>query len=297
MEQAKPNNEKTKLVKERKLEDLPVEVLVKIFNYLPNHDVRCGVALACKEFQKICQDESLVPVKDLSIKGHYYKYRPESHEQFYGLRNIGGIFVIIFNSKYLTTLKITALKYDSIYNLTSTALQVCPKLKHLEIVDTFAQPHLLDEAKGVFYPDLTKIFQSILTFGNGLHVINLKIYNGCIEEYDGQKDGYCFDWVFDDYISKGCPKLKSLSLESLDLDGDSNMFIEICESAGLRSLSKGCKELENLKLTKICLGDANSQKWRNREIKEMFPNCNVELKNCVKPKTPWSKYGSQAIPY
>jgi len=73
MEQAKPNNEKTELVMERKLEDLPVEVLVKIFNYLPNHDVRCGVALACKEFRKICQDESLVPVKDLSIKGHYYK--------------------------------------------------------------------------------------------------------------------------------------------------------------------------------------------------------------------------------
>ena len=150
MEQAEPNNEKTELVKETKLEnltvqvlgagpgqektgdvretkleDFPVEVLVRIFNFLPNHDIRCGVALVCKEFQKISQDESLVPVKDLSIKGHYYKYRPESHEQFYGLRNFGGIFVIIFNSKYLTTLKITALKYDSIYNLTSTALQVC----------------------------------------------------------------------------------------------------------------------------------------------------------------------------
>jgi len=198
----------------------------------------------------------------------------------------------------LTTLKITALKYDSIYNLTSTALQVCPKLKHLEIVDTFAQPHESGEVKDVLYPDLTKIFESILTFGNGLCVINLKMYNGCTEdEDDGEKYGYSFDWVFDDYISKGCPKLKSLSLESLDLDGDPDMFIEICESSGLSALSKGCKELENLKLTKICLGDANSHKWRNRKIKKMFPNCNVELINCVKRKTPWSKYGSQAIPY
>ena len=136
------------------MEDLPVEVLVKIFNYLPNHDVRCGVALACKEFQKICQDESLVPVKDLSIKGHYYKYRPESHEQFYGLRNIGGIFDIILNSKYLTTLKIKALKYESIYHLVSTALQVCPKLIHLEIVDTFAQSHETDKQGSSEYSQL-----------------------------------------------------------------------------------------------------------------------------------------------
>ena len=44
---------------------LPVEVLVKIFNYLPNQDIRCGVSLACKMFYEICRDESLVPVKDL----------------------------------------------------------------------------------------------------------------------------------------------------------------------------------------------------------------------------------------
>ena len=52
------------------LKALPVEVLVKIFNFLPNRDIRCGVSLACKRFYEICQDESLVPVKDLCIYGH-----------------------------------------------------------------------------------------------------------------------------------------------------------------------------------------------------------------------------------
>ena len=40
------------------LEAMPVEVLVKIFNFLPNHDIRCGVSLTCKKFYEICQDES-----------------------------------------------------------------------------------------------------------------------------------------------------------------------------------------------------------------------------------------------
>ena len=52
------------------LKAMPIEVLVKIFNFLSNHDIRCGVSLACKQFYKICEDESLVPVKDLCIYGH-----------------------------------------------------------------------------------------------------------------------------------------------------------------------------------------------------------------------------------
>ena len=143
MEQAEPSKEETELVMEKTLEDLPVEVLVKIFNYLRNHDIRCGVALTSKKFQKICQNESLVPVKDLCIKGHYYRSEDENifsdAEKLYGLRNVGAVFATICQSKYLTTLKIKALNYESVNWLVSTALQVCPKLVHLDIVDTFAQ--------------------------------------------------------------------------------------------------------------------------------------------------------------
>ena len=55
--------EKTETVKEKKkksmtnemtksLMDLPAEILVKIFNFLPNHhhDIRYGISLTCKKF-------------------------------------------------------------------------------------------------------------------------------------------------------------------------------------------------------------------------------------------------------
>ena len=102
MEQAEPSKEKTELIKETKLlEEFPVEVLVRIFNFLPNHNIRCGVSMACKKFQKICQDEFLVPVKDLCIKGHYFQYW-SGGKQVYGLRNIGNVMDVIIQSKYLT---------------------------------------------------------------------------------------------------------------------------------------------------------------------------------------------------
>ena len=68
--------------KAKSLADLPVEILAKIFNFLPNQDIRCGVSLVCKEFYEICQDESLVPVKDLCI------YGDKNNE--WKLKNIGG---------------------------------------------------------------------------------------------------------------------------------------------------------------------------------------------------------------
>ena len=149
MEQAESSKEKTELIGEMKsLEDFPIEVLVKIFNFLPNHAIRCGVSLTCKRFQKICQDESLVPVKDLCIKGQNYRYW-SGGKQICGLRNIGNVIDIIVQSKDLTTLKIKALNYESIYHLVSTALQVCPKLIHLEIVETFAQSIERDEDGGM----------------------------------------------------------------------------------------------------------------------------------------------------
>ena len=72
--------EKTESLAE--LKDLPIEILAKIFNFLSNQDIRCGVSLVCKEFYEICQDKSLVPVKDLCI------YGDKNNE--WKLKNIGG---------------------------------------------------------------------------------------------------------------------------------------------------------------------------------------------------------------
>ena len=114
------------------MEDFPVEVLVRIFNFLPNHDIRCGVALVCKEFQKISQDESLVPVKDLVIHG--------DKQLSYGLRDFEAVSEIIVRSKNLTSLKIKALNLETAKQLVRIALQSCPKLIHLEIGETPEMP-------------------------------------------------------------------------------------------------------------------------------------------------------------
>ena len=110
------------------LMDLPVEVLAKIFNFLPNHDVRCGVSLACTKFYVISYDESLVPVKDLCIYGDKWR--------FYSLRNIEAVSDIILRSKNLTTLKIKALNLATANDLLCIALNACPKLTHVQIAET-----------------------------------------------------------------------------------------------------------------------------------------------------------------
>ena len=123
---------------------LPVEVLVKIFNFLPNHEIRCRISLVCKTFYEICQDESLVPVKDLCIYGHPVgckrnRKSKKKGKQSYSLRNIEAVSDTITQSKNLTFLKIKALNPETSNELVSIALQACPKLTHLEIIETTKQ--------------------------------------------------------------------------------------------------------------------------------------------------------------
>ena len=118
---------------------LPVEVLVKIFNFLPNHDIRCGISLTCKKFYEICQDESLVPVKDLCIYGRILgRYMVKDSRKWasnYNLRNIKAVQDIIIQSKNLTSLKIKSLNPNATSKLVLIAIEACPKLRHLEIVE------------------------------------------------------------------------------------------------------------------------------------------------------------------
>ena len=94
-----------------------------------------------------------------------------------------------------------------------------------------------------------------------------------------------------DAIGRGCPKLKSLTLESLvlsealttcvnPLEKDSDHFITI-DDESFDSLSDGCKNLKNLKCTKIILDDQGLDYFTESEVKKVFPNCHVEFKNCV----------------
>ena len=132
---ARPNKRMKTMIKETtlvlaELQALPFEVLVKIFNFLPNHDIRCGVSLVCNRFLEICQNKSLVPVKDLCIYGQPFIWESNIKYQ---------VATIIRESKKLSSLKIKTLNTveDPVNDLVKIAFQECPKLSHLEIRETY----------------------------------------------------------------------------------------------------------------------------------------------------------------
>ena len=52
--------------------------------------------------------------------------------------------------------------------------------------------------------------------------------------------------------------------------------IEI-DKKDLEEFSKGCKEFKDLKLAKIRFVEI----WAEDDIKKIFPNCNLEIKECA----------------
>ena len=87
-----------------------------------------------------------------------------------------------------------------------------------------------------------------------------------------------------DYIIEGCPKLKTLTLESLrgwNVSTMSKFFASdfwdlIINKENFEALYKGCKELKDVKLTKVLFEDISNE----NEIKKILPDCNVEIKEC-----------------
>ena len=238
----------------------PLEILVKIFNYLPNCDIRCRVSLICKRFYEICQDESLVPVKDLCIYGH--SVSPKSMEigqegkQYYCLSPplIEVVSGIIRQSKYLTFLKIKALDPKTVNELVSIALQSCPKLSHLEISQA---PRQLIQNHEVYWCD--NIPCTISEHGKDLCSISLigLFGNRCIKN-----------------IAEGCPKLKTLTLEPINLCAwPYSGYLK----RDLKAMNKACKGLKDLKFTKY---QFHYEDIEEKEIKKILPDCNVEIKEC-----------------
>jgi len=255
------------------LEDLPVEVLVKIFNYLSNRDICCGISLVCKRFQEICQDESLVPVKDLCIYGQPVGPKSEDNQQFYGLKNIGAVFDVM--SKNLTSLKIKALNPKAVGELVSNALQSCPKLVHLEIIEINKQLGL-----GFNY----QLMDTIKEHGRDLRILNLLIVGRDDTSID-------FNTPMIDYIIEGCPNLQTLTLESLrgwkKFEPDelcSKYFNDLMSKSSdiaiteenLKDLYNSCKELKDLKLTNVIFEEIDTED----EVKKILPDCNIDIKEC-----------------
>ena len=106
-----------------------------------------------------------------------------------------------------------------------------------------------------------------------------------------------------DFFTRGCPKLKSLTLESLRgwIDPEftraemsklfsgfpgsedaminmdfSNFYDQSIPKKSLEAFYKGCKELKDLKLTRVKFRDL----YTEDELKKILPGCNVEIKEC-----------------
>ena len=78
-----------------------------------------------------------------------------------------------------------------------------------------------------------------------------------------------------DSISKGCPKLKTLTLESIIIENPPIGIKSFMSTRSLKAL-KVCKELKDLKLIKFEFFDICSED----KIKKILPECNVETKEC-----------------
>ena len=76
-------------------------------------------------------------------------------------------------------------------------------------------------------------------------------------------------------IIEGCPKLKTLTLEPFQEPQSGSLWLVTVGSLSLEALSKGCKDLKDLKITKGCFADLAES-----EIRPILPNCNVEMKEC-----------------
>ena len=80
-------------------------------------------------------------MNDLYIYGPVDRKSKKKGNQSYSLRYIEACFIetvseVITQSQNLTFLKIKDLNPETVDELVSTALQACPKLTHLEIVET-----------------------------------------------------------------------------------------------------------------------------------------------------------------
>ena len=112
---------------------------------------------------------------------------------------------------------------------------------------------------------------TIEEFGKGLHDINLLI--NCFNDDLNHAD---FEAGTLDFIINGCPNLKTLSLGSQNSLLHSNLIIT---EKSLEDLSKECKGLKDLKITKAQIvwhSGGRVDSW----VDTFDRNCNVEIKEC-----------------
>ena len=109
------------------------------------------------------------------------------------------------------------------------------------------------------------LMRTIEEFGKDLRSIKFSTMNRFLS--------YVYGDVVISHIGNGCPKLETLIIESVD---ETYKYLAISREH-LDYLSDDCKELKELKITNVTFEDV----FDESEIEEIFPNCNVETKECL----------------
>ena len=120
------------------------------------------------------------------------------------------------------------------------------------------------------------------------HGKNLRSINLLIVGRDDPSIDFNFNTPMIHYIIEGCPSLKTLTLESLrgwqKFETDELFFNDLWSKSSdiaiteenLKDLYNSCKELKDLKLTKVMFEEIDTVD----EVKKILPDCNIEIKEC-----------------
>ena len=130
-----------------------------------------------------------------------------------------------------------------------------------------------------------ELMEIIKKFGKNLRSINLLIVGR-----DDPSIDFNFNTPMIHYIIEGCPSLETLTLESLrgwkkKPDAKTAFFADLLFASSnicitkenLKALYKGCKELKDLKLTKVIFEEIDTKD----EVEKILPDCNIKIKECL----------------
>ena len=252
--------------KPRWFEDLPDEVIVQIFSYLPKIVLsRC--ARTCKQFQRIAYDESLWKIVDLGVKclspgviGHYL-VRGTKVLRLAGSSIAAPIFASTqFQQNKLQYLDLSMVMMDT--ECLEQLMKTCMSLKKLSLENCLVTDEVCKFLSQQNYKTLTTLYMTSVT---GLTASRMESIVSLCQNLEELSIGWCN--LSEGTVDSICSKFTS-KLRKLDLSGhrhsmfDPHIFkiVEQCQnldeldisycinltSSALESISTGLQQLDIL---------------------------------------------------
>ena len=133
---------------------LPDEILLKIFEHLSTYDIFKRIAPVCNNFNRLSKDSGLIRKIEL--------FNDNAKHTFHEVTEPDYLFEVVERSKNLETLILR--NGNDIEQLAVTALQSCPKLRHLEIKN-------FKNYRGLHLSDY--FMETLEKYGQQLHYLDL----------------------------------------------------------------------------------------------------------------------------